>query len=99
MEINIAEPIQESIVEHLWKERGKQEGMKVLTRKSILTIIKRVKHSIASYELKELIEGINELETLNAILAEIWNVKDIEKIWAVINKYDWLEEMKRLDAE
>jgi hypothetical protein len=52
-----------------------------------------------SYDIRKQIDGIQELETLNAILGEIWNVKDFNKIEATINKYDWLEEIKRLEEE
>jgi hypothetical protein len=99
MENNIAEQVQESIVERLLKEKKQQDGMKVHARRSILMIIERVKGSNLSDEIKKQIEGIHELETLDAILDEIQNVKDIDMIEATINKYDWLEEMKQLDEE
>lgn len=96
---NTAEEIKDSIVERLWKENERQEEMKVLSRRSILRNIKRVKGSNLSYEIKQRIEGIQELATLNAILGDLWNVKDINKLEATINKYDWLEEMKRLENQ
>jgi hypothetical protein len=99
MENNIAEQVQETIVDRLLKEKGQQDGMKVHARRSILLIIERVKGSNLSDEIKKQIEGIHELETLDAILDEIRNVKDIDMIEATINKYDWLEEIKRLDEE
>jgi hypothetical protein len=99
MKINSAEHIQESIVEQLRREKKHQDEMKILTRKSILRIIGRVKGSKLSYEIRKQIEGIQEFETLEAILGEIWSVKDIGKIVEIINKYDWLQEMKRLDVE
>lgn len=99
MKINPPELIQESIVGRLCKEKGQQEATKILTRKSIIRIIKRAKGYQLSYENKKQIEGIQELEKLEAILTEIWNVNDMNKITATINKYDWLKEMERLDAE
>lgn len=94
-----AELTQESVVERLWEEKERQEVMKILARRSILRIIEGVKRSKPSYDIKILIEGIQELATLNAILAEIWNVKDMHKIGATLNKYNWLLEMKRLDEK
>jgi hypothetical protein len=99
MQINTAEHVQDSIVESFWKEKGQQEGMKIHARRSILMIIEQVKGSKLSDEFRKQMEGIHELETLDAILDEIWNVKDIDMIGATINKYDWLEEMNRLDEE
>jgi hypothetical protein len=99
MKNNTAEQVQESMVERFWKERGRQEEMKLQTRRSILRIIDRVKGSKLSDEIKKQIEGIHELETLNAMEDEIRNVKDINKIVATINKFDWFEEMNRLDEE
>lgn len=99
MKINAAEQLHEAIEERIWKEKEQREGMKTLARRSIFRIIERAKGSHLTYEIKKQMDGFSELETLNAILSEIWSVKDIGKIWAVINKYDWLEEMKRLDGE
>jgi hypothetical protein len=96
MKINTAEQIQEIIDEQLRKEKELQDEMKFLTRRSILKNIERVK---MSYDIRKQIDGIQELETLNAILGEIWNVKDFNKIEATINKYDWFEEIKRLEEE
>jgi hypothetical protein len=96
MKINAAEQIQEHIVEQLRKEKELQDEMKFLTRRSILKNIERVK---MSYDIRKQIEGIQKLETLNAILGEIWNVKDFEKVEATINKYDWLEEIDRLEED
>jgi hypothetical protein len=99
MKINAAEQIQESVVERLQKEKELQDQMKFLTRRSIFKNIERVKSSKLPYRIKRQIDGIQEFETLNAILGEIWNVKDFEKIEAIIDKYDWLEEIKRLEEE
>lgn len=99
MKINAAEQIQESAVERLQKEKELQDQMKFLTRRSIFKNIERVKSSRLPYRIKRQIDGIQEFETLNAILGEIWNVKDFDKIEAIIDKYDWLEEIKRLEEE
>lgn len=99
MKITSAERIQESIVERSWQDIVKQDEMKDLTRRSILRIIERVKSSQLSYGMKKQLEAIQEFETLNAMLSEIWNVRDAHQLETIINKYDWLEEMKRLDEE
>jgi hypothetical protein len=99
MKINAAELVQESIVERLRKEKEQQDQMKMLARRSIFKNIERVKIPGLTYEIKKQIDGIKEFETLNDILGEIWNSKDLDKIEATINKYEWLEEIKRLEEE
>jgi hypothetical protein len=94
-----AELIQESKGVHLWEVKRQQKEAKVHTQKSILKIIERVNGSQLSEEMKEQIEGFYELEILETILNEIWNVKEMDKIVATINKYDWLDAMNRLEEE
>jgi hypothetical protein len=98
MKLNSAKQIQETVEDHLWKERQEEE-MKVLIRRSIFRILERVKGSKLTYEFKKQIEGIYTMETLEGILGEIWNVKDISKIRGTIYKYEWFETMKQLDEE
>jgi hypothetical protein len=94
-----AELIQESKVVRLWEEKRRREEAKFHTQRSILKIIERVNDSKLSEEMIKKIEGVYELEILETILNEIWNVKEMDKIVATINKYDWLDAMKRLDEE
>jgi hypothetical protein len=93
-----AEVIHESIDERLWKEKSRREEAKSHARRSILRIIEKVNGSKLSDEIKQQIEGIHELEILNTILNEIWNVKEMDKIVATIDKYDWLDAINQLDA-
>jgi hypothetical protein len=99
MSKNTAELIQESKGVQLWEVKKQQKEAKIHTQKSILKIIERVNGSKLSEEMKEQIEGFYELEILETILNEIWNVKEMDKIVATINKYDWLDAMKRLEEE
>jgi hypothetical protein len=99
MSKNTAELIQESKGVRLWEVKRQQKEAKIHTQKSILKIIERVNGSKLSEEMKEQIEGFYELEILETILNEIWNVKEMDKIVAIINKYDWLDAMKRLEEE
>lgn len=99
MNISNTEHIHESFVESIRGAKGRKEGMKILMRRSIFKIIQRAKGSKYSYEIKKQIEGINKLETLEAILAEIWNAKEMNMIDATIKKYDWLKEIEQLDME
>lgn len=94
-----AELIPESIDERLWKEKNRREEAKSHARTSILRIIEKVNGSKLSDEIKQQIEGIHELEILNTILNEIWNIKEMDKIVATIDKYDWLDAMNQLDEK
>lgn len=67
--------------------QGKEEGKIERAKSEILRSVSRAKGSLPSNDVREIIEGLNDLNTLDSISDELWGITDIDKIEEIIRKY------------